>query len=307
MSRIASSGKALVVASAAVLLAFLATPGHAVVTTVHSCPSSGNAGNHDSIFNGFRISGHNASNLHSVQLFYRASVAGTYSVSITARRNSYAGALIGTQTKSLSLSASSNQTVTWEFGDAAISPSDILFFSHTYSGGGGTPQYNLQLNDCPGNIVNAGTSNINNGFSVATTITSNVGGGGGGTPCVANATTLCLDDQPGDKRFQVRLNYATSAGGGLSGPGKATQLNTLGVTQGGLFWFFSLSNPEVLVKVLNGCSTNSRYWVFLTAGTNIGFTATVTDTVTGKTASYTNPDNTAARPVQDTSSPLTCN
>lgn len=306
MVRPVSVGRALAAASIALLCASFAAPAQAAVTVVHTCPSSGNAGNHDSIFNGFRISGHNASNLHSVQLFYRASVAGTYSVTLTARRNSYAGTLIGTQTKSLSLSTSSNQSVTWDFGDAAISPGDTLFFSHSYSGGGGTPQYNLQVNQCAGNVVNAGTSNVDNGFSAATTITTNTSGGGG-TPCVANATTLCLDDQPGDKRFQVRLNYATSSGGGLSGPGKATQLNTLGVTQGGLFWFFSLANPEVLVKVLNGCSTNSRYWVFLTAGTNVGFTATVTDTTTGKTASYTNPDNTAARPVQDTSSPLTCN
>lgn len=77
-------------------------------------------------------------------------------------------------------------------------------------------------------------------------------------------------------------------------------LAPLGVNRGGLFWFFSADNPEFLVKVLNGCGINNRYWVFFSAGTNVGLTLTITDTVTGQTFIRSNPDSTAVPTVQDT-------
>jgi Concanavalin A-like lectin/glucanases superfamily len=121
----------------------------------------------------------------------------------------------------------------------------------------------------------------------------------GSTPaggCTSSATTLCIDG-----RFQVQVSYSTSQGGGQSGSGNAIALSSLGVTEGGLFWFFGASNPEMLIKVIDGCSLNSKYWVFFAATTNVGFTVTVTDTTTGNHATYKNPDRTAALPVQDTS------
>ena len=48
------------------------------------------------------------------------------------------------------------------------------------------------------------------------------------------------------------------------------------------------------------------YWVFFAAGTNVEFTVTVTDTQTGTVKTYSNPLNTAAPPVQDTSAFATC-
>ena len=125
-------------------------------------------------------------------------------------------------------------------------------------------------------------------------------------PCVANASTLCVDRQAGDKRFKIQVAFQTSQGGGLSGAGTAIPLSSLGVNSGGLFWFFGASNPEMLVKVIDGCGVNQKFWVFYSAGTNAGLTTTVTDTVTGATKTYTNPDLTAAAPVQDTSA-LPCN
>jgi hypothetical protein len=83
-------------------------------------------------------------------------------------------------------------------------------------------------------------------------------------------------------------------------------LLSLGVTRGD-FWFFGADNPELLVKVLDGCGINNRFWIYLTAGTNVGFTATVTDTVTGSVRVYTNNDLTPHVPVQDTSVGLPCN
>jgi streptogramin lyase len=127
----------------------------------------------------------------------------------------------------------------------------------------------------------------------------------GGSTCVADATTLCIDQNPGDRRFKIQVSYHTSQGGGLSGSGNAIALPSLGVTEGGMFWFFGATNPEMLIKIIDGCSLNSHFWVFYAATTNVGFTVTVTDTLNGHQATYTNPDGHAAPPQQDTSA-LTC-
>ena len=118
--------------------------------------------------------------------------------------------------------------------------------------------------------------------------------------CAPNATTLCIDDQNGDRRFEVEVSYDTALGDGASGDGRAVPLSSLGVDRGGLFWFFAANNPEVLVKVIRGCAVNDHFWIFQSAGTNAGFTMTVTDTVTGAVRTYTNPDGMAAFPIQDT-------
>ncbi len=119
--------------------------------------------------------------------------------------------------------------------------------------------------------------------------------------CVPDAATLCIDDQPGDGRFKVQVSYRTAQGGGLSGSGTAVPLASLGVDRGGLFWFFSPDNPEMLFKILDGCAVNGRFWVFSSAGTNVGLTTTVTDTQTGNVKTYSNPDLIPAPPVEDTS------
>ncbi len=123
--------------------------------------------------------------------------------------------------------------------------------------------------------------------------------------CSSGATTLCIDDQPGDRRWQVTASYTTAEGGGSSGSGQAIPLTSLGVSQGGLFWFFDSTNPEMLLKVLNGCAANQRFWVFSSATTNVGFTVTVKDTKLNRTKVYSNKDGTAAPPIQDTGA-FTC-
>ncbi len=127
---------------------------------------------------------------------------------------------------------------------------------------------------------------------------------GGGT-CVPSATTLCIDGTPGDRRFQVEMTYATAEAGGRSGSGNAVPLASLGAAEGGLFWFFDAGNPEVLIKILNACPLSSSFWVFFAATTNVGFTLTVADTITGHHKSYSNADRQAAAPVQDTAA-LSC-
>lgn len=127
----------------------------------------------------------------------------------------------------------------------------------------------------------------------------------GSGPCVSSSTTLCIDQNPGDGRFQIQVSYNTAQGGGVSGSGDAIPLSSLGVTEGGLFWFFGATNPEMLIKIIDGCSLGGHFWVFYAATTNVGFTVTVVDTSTGHQAVYHNKDLTAALPVQDISA-LTC-
>jgi uncharacterized metal-binding protein len=129
----------------------------------------------------------------------------------------------------------------------------------------------------------------------------------GGAPCAPGPTTLCIDGTvPDDRRFQVEVSYQTSQGGGHAGQGQAVPLSSVGITHGGGFWFFSADNPEMLVKVIDGCAANSRKWFFASAGTNVGYAVTLTDTTTGVQKTYTNPDLTTARPIQDTSALGTC-
>ncbi len=118
-------------------------------------------------------------------------------------------------------------------------------------------------------------------------------------PClVSTGTKLCVDDVPGDGRFAVTVSFQQS--GGVPAPGNVISLKGLGISAGGLFWFFNPANPEMLIKVLNGCALGGHYWVFYAAGTNVGLSTTVLDTRTGNSRTYTNAIGTAAPPVQDT-------
>lgn len=118
--------------------------------------------------------------------------------------------------------------------------------------------------------------------------------------CVPDTTTLCIDDLPGDGRFKIEVEFRTVQAGGVEGRGRAIPLSSLGVTSGGLFWFFSPDNPEMLIKIIDGCSVNGHFWVFYSAGTNVALTTVVTDTHTGRTFIDINPDLNAAPPLQDT-------
>lgn len=117
--------------------------------------------------------------------------------------------------------------------------------------------------------------------------------------CTANSTTLCLNDN----RFRVNVTWEDPQG--QTGNGTAVALPAY--DDSGLFYFFSQNNLEMLIKVLDGCSINDRYWVFFAATTNVKFTVTVTDTVRGGTKTYDNIQGQSADAVTDTSAFATCN
>ncbi len=124
--------------------------------------------------------------------------------------------------------------------------------------------------------------------------------------CTADATTLCIDDQPGDGRFRISAAYDTVLGPGAAGDASAIPLASVGITRGGILWFFDETNPEILVKVLDGCDFNGHYWVFYAATTTAGFTLTVEDTIAGEERVFVNPDLQAAEPVADIVAFATC-
>ncbi len=115
-------------------------------------------------------------------------------------------------------------------------------------------------------------------------------------PCVAGPTTLCLSGG----RFKVTTRWATSDG--RIGVGQANTLT--GDT--GYFTFFNPGNVEMLVKVLNGCGVNSRFWTFAGGLTDVNVVMTVTDGQTGAVRIYTNPQGTPFQPIQDTDAFATC-
>jgi hypothetical protein len=95
-------------------------------------------------------------------------------------------------------------------------------------------------------------------------------------------------------RFDVEISWTTPQG--QRGTGQAVALTA----DTGYFWFFDPANVEVVVKVLDGCAINGQYWVFASGLTNVATEMRVTDTQTGQSRIYRNPQNQAFLPVQDT-------
>ena len=62
----------------------------------------------------------------------------------------------------------------------------------------------------------------------------------------------------------------------------------LASTDSAIFWFFQPANFELLIKMVDGCSLNNRYWVFYAATTNVAFTIRVDDTFADETVIYEN-------------------
>lgn len=69
--------------------------------------------------------------------------------------------------------------------------------------------------------------------------------------------------------------------------------------EAGGFTFFSPSNLEVLIKVLDGCAINGSFWVFAAGLTDVGVDLAVVDTWTGETRSYHNRPGEAFQPIRD--------
>ena len=114
--------------------------------------------------------------------------------------------------------------------------------------------------------------------------------------CAADGNTLCLNNN----RFRVEVTWRNYAG--QTGSGQAVPFRT----DSGLFWFFGPSNLEMLIKVINGCGLNQRYWVYAAATTDVEYQLTVTDTATGLSRQYANTLGNRAAAITDSSAFASC-
>jgi hypothetical protein len=118
-------------------------------------------------------------------------------------------------------------------------------------------------------------------------------------PCVPTTNAHCLSSD----RFKVRTHWRTT--NGTRGTGPAVQ--GASTNDSGLFYFFNPDNWEVLLKVLNACSsTQPRFWVFSAATTNVEYTITVVDTQEQQARSYFKPQGPPAPAITDTNAFATC-
>jgi len=98
--------------------------------------------------------------------------------------------------------------------------------------------------------------------------------------CTASATELCLNGG----RFRVSVIFSAPSLGITNAPAQAVRLTS----DTGYFWFFSSNNIELVIKAVDGRAFNQHYWVFYGALSDVQYTITVTDTVTGAIKTYSN-------------------
>jgi hypothetical protein len=116
-------------------------------------------------------------------------------------------------------------------------------------------------------------------------------------PCRPGPTQLCL----ANGRFKVAATWRDFLG--QTGTAKAVA----GSDGSGAFWFFSVDNTELTVKVLDGCATNGHFWVFGAGLTDVEVSLTITDTGSGLAKTYPNSLGHAFAPILDIAAFATCN
>jgi hypothetical protein len=110
-------------------------------------------------------------------------------------------------------------------------------------------------------------------------------------PCIAGSTRSCLIDG----RFSLEVTWTDGAG--ESGEGQVVPFAT---DNSSLIWFFSPANWEMMVKIVDGCQLNNRFWVLSAALTNVHYTLTVTDTFSGAVQTYSQANGVTSPAVLDT-------
>ncbi len=96
-----------------------------------------------------------------------------------------------------------------------------------------------------------------------------------GKGCQPGAATACLEGS----RFQVQVTFQLD---GQTATAQAVELSDDTTA----FWFFGAANYELLVKVLDGQSVNGDFWVFSGGLSDVEYTVTVTDVLTGAVKTY---------------------
>lgn len=111
-------------------------------------------------------------------------------------------------------------------------------------------------------------------------------------------SALCLQGH-----FAVSATFRTAI---APGPSDGVAHVAISSPNSGVFWFFSPDNWEVMVKSINACSFNSRYWVYSAATTNLFYRMNVIDVVAGVSKVYFNYPGSPAPAVTDSDAFATC-
>ncbi len=90
-------------------------------------------------------------------------------------------------------------------------------------------------------------------------------------------------------RFRIEVDWAVPS---QNRSGVGTEVSLTPDTR--YFWFFTPSNVELVIKVLDARGVNGYYWVFYGALSSVQYTIRITDTATGAVKTYTNPSGTLA-------------
>jgi PKD repeat protein len=194
--------------------------------------------------------------IFGIQWYYGVASANSPVANFT----SVATTTVGTAVAFSDTSTGGPLTWNWNFGDGTAA-SVLQNPTHTFTAPGA---YSVTLT--------AGNASGSSSITRLVTVT-------GSSACVPDSQTLCLNNA----RFRVRVAWSVPSQG-TSGTGTAVPLTS----DTGYFWFFSSSNVELVLKALDGRGVNNKFWVFYGALSDVQYTITVTDTVTGAVRTYSN-------------------
>lgn len=90
--------------------------------------------------------------------------------------------------------------------------------------------------------------------------------------CVPDADSACLLSG----RFRVEVRWTD-----FSHVEHDALVASAGTPDSALFYWNDPNNWEVLIKAIDACSYNDKFWIYLAAATNVGYEISVTDTVAG--------------------------
>ena len=108
----------------------------------------------------------------------------------------------------------------------------------------------------------------------------------GGGHCEPAEDRLCVLDN----RFSIEVRFVDP---NITDPDQEPEMDanvasSLTTAETGFFWFFNPSNIELAAKVLDGRALNGHFWLLYGGVSDVEYTLTVTDTVTGVSEPYRN-------------------